>query len=78
MASIGRSDAGVLRPVDVTKASGHPKLCPVKGYNGFIFVRPINRRGLGLGLAVEHTRALVAYVVVLGRPPTHSSLIVII
>ena len=36
MASIGRPDAGVLRPVELTEASGHLKLCPVKGYNGFI------------------------------------------
>ena len=32
MACIERSDAGVLRPVDMTGASGHPVLCPVKGY----------------------------------------------
>ena len=65
-------------PVDLTGASGHPKQCPVKGYNGSIFVGAINRRGLSLGLGAEHTRALVAYVVVLGSPPSHSSLIVII
>ena len=33
---IARSDAGVQRPVDLTGASGHPVLCPVKGYNGSI------------------------------------------
>ena len=67
-----------MRPVDLTEASGHPELCLVKGYNDSIFVGAINRRCLGLGLVVEHTRALVAYVVVLGSPLTHSSLIVII
>ena len=61
-----------MRPVDLTGASGHLELCPVKGYNGSIFVGAINRRGLGLRLIVEHTRALVAYVVVLGSPLTHS------
>ena len=64
--------------VDLTGASGHLEPCPVKGYNGSIFVGAINRRGLGLGLVAEHTRALVAYVVVLGSLPTHLSLIVII
>ena len=67
-----------MRPVDTTGASGHPELCPVKGYNGSIFMGAINRKGLGLGLLVENTRALVAYVVVLGSPLTHSSLIVFI
>ena len=67
-----------MRPVDLTGASGHPELCPVKGYNGSIFVGAINRRGLSLRLVAEHTRALVAYVVVLGSSLTHSSLIVII
>ena len=33
---------------------------------------------VGLGPAVEHTRALVAYVVVLESPPSHIHLIVII
>ena len=45
MACMGRSDAGVLHPVDLTEASGHPEQCPVKGYNGSIFVGAINRRG---------------------------------
>ena len=67
-----------MRPVDLTGASGHPELCPVKGYNDSIFVGAINRRGLGLGLVAEHTRALVAYVVVLGSHPSHICLIVII
>ena len=44
MASIRRPDAGVLRSVDMTGASGHPELCPVKGYNDSIFVGAINRR----------------------------------
>ena len=30
---IARPDAGVLRPVDMTGASGHPVLCLVKGYS---------------------------------------------
>ena len=67
-----------MRPDNLTEASGHPELCPVKGYNSSIFMGAINRRGLGLGLAAEHTRALVAYEVVLGSPLTHSSLIVFI
>ena len=36
MASIGQPDAGVLCPVELTEASDHPVLCPVKGYNGSI------------------------------------------
>ena len=36
VACIARPDARVLRPVDMTRASGHPVLCPVKGYNGSI------------------------------------------
>ena len=31
VACIARPDAGVLRPVDMTRASDHPKLCPVMG-----------------------------------------------
>ena len=67
-----------MRPVILTGASGHPELCQVKGYNGSILVGAINRRGLSLLLDAKHTRALVAYVVVLGSPLTHSSLIVFI
>ena len=33
---IARPDARVLCPVDMTRASGHPEQCPVKGYNGSI------------------------------------------
>ena len=36
MATIERSDAEEQRPVSWTGASGHPALCPVKGYNGSI------------------------------------------
>ena len=36
VACIARPDAGVVRPVDLTRASGHPELCPVKGYNDSI------------------------------------------
>ena len=36
MACITRSDAEVQRPVNLTRASGHPVLCLVKGYNGSI------------------------------------------
>ena len=36
VARIARPDAEVQRPVDMTGASGHPVLCPVKGYNGSI------------------------------------------
>ena len=50
----------------------------MKGYNNSIFVGAINRRGLGLGLVAEHSRVLVAYVVVLGSHLTHLSLIVFI
>ena len=38
----------------------------------------INRRGLSFGMVAEHTRALVAYVVVLWSPLTHLSLIIFI
>ena len=34
MACIARPDAGVLHPVDPTRAFGHPEQCLVKGYNG--------------------------------------------
>ena len=78
MDGVERADAGRVCSVDLTGTSGHPELCPVKGYNGSIFVGAINRRGLGLGPVAEHTRALVAYVVVLGSPLTHLSLIVFI
>ena len=36
VACIARPDAGDLRPVDLTGASGYPVLCPIKGYNGSI------------------------------------------
>jgi hypothetical protein len=37
-----------------------------------LFVRGVINRALGsLGLVAEHTRALVAYVIVLGSPLTH-------
>ena len=36
VACIVRPDAGVLRPVNMIGASGHPVLCPVKGYNSSI------------------------------------------
>ena len=36
VACIARPDAEVQRPVNLTRASGHPMLCPVKGYNGSI------------------------------------------
>ena len=36
VACIERPDTVVLRLVDMTGASGHPVLCPVKGYNGSI------------------------------------------
>ena len=36
MAVVGRPDAEVQRPVNMSVASGQPVLCPVKGYNGSI------------------------------------------
>ena len=36
MACIARPNAEVQRPVNMTGASGHPELCPVKEYNGSI------------------------------------------
>ena len=36
VACIARPDAEVQRPINMTGASGHPVLCPVKGYNGSI------------------------------------------
>ena len=50
---IGRPDARVLRPVELTGASGHPELYPVKGYNGSIswglLFKPHSRLKLTLG-----------------------------
>ena len=42
---IARQDAGRVRPVDLTGSSDCPEQCPVKGYNGSIFMEAINRRG---------------------------------
>ena len=78
MACIRYQKLDQARLVDLIGAFGHPELCPMKGYNGSIFVGAINKRGLGLGLVAEYTRALVAYVIVLGSLLTHSSLIVFI
>jgi hypothetical protein len=50
----------------------------VKGYNGSFRVGLINCPLAGLRPVAKHTRALVAYVVVLGVPLTHSCLIVFI
>ena len=36
VACIARLDAEVQRPINMTGASGHLMLCPVKGYNGSI------------------------------------------
>ena len=36
VAVVGRPDAEVQHPVNMTGASGQPVLCPVKGYNGSI------------------------------------------
>ena len=36
VAAIRGPDAGRVRPVDLTRASGHPMLCLVKGYNDSI------------------------------------------
>ena len=36
VACIARPDTGVQRPVNMTSTSGHPVLCPVKGYNDSI------------------------------------------
>ena len=36
VAVVGRPDAKVQRPVNLTGESGQPVLCPVKGYNGSI------------------------------------------
>ena len=57
VARIGRPDAEVQRPVNMTGASGHPMLCPVKGYNGSIswglLFKPHGRIKLTL-LAILH------------------------
>ena len=45
MDGVERPDAGRVRPVDLTRASDRPERCPVKGYNGSIFVGAINRMG---------------------------------
>ena len=36
VACIAQPNAGVQCPVNITRASGHPVLCPVKEYNGSI------------------------------------------
>ena len=36
VAVVGRPDAEVQRPVNMTGASDQPTLCPMKGYNGSI------------------------------------------
>ena len=36
VACIARPDVEVQRPINLTGASDHPVLCPVKGYNGSI------------------------------------------
>ena len=41
---IARQDAGRVRPVDLTGSSDCPEQCPVKGYNGSIFMGAISRR----------------------------------
>ena len=78
MSSIGRPDAKVLCSVDMIGASGQPEKTSSEGVMSILAHGAINRRDLGLGPRVEHTRALVACVVVLGSPPSHIYLIVII
>jgi hypothetical protein len=66
------------RPVSSTGASGQCEKMPSKGVT-VIFVRgAINTCGGRPWPVAEHTLALVAYVVVLGSPLTHSCLIVFI
>jgi hypothetical protein len=71
-------DAGRLRLVIMTGTFGQLELCLVKGYNDSFRVGLINSPLAGLRPVAKHTRALVAYVVVLGVPLTHSYLIVFI
>ena len=35
VAIVGRPDAEVQRPVNLTRSSDQPMLCPVKGYNDY-------------------------------------------
>jgi hypothetical protein len=53
-------------------------ILPSEGVTASLAHGAINRRGLGLRPVAEHTRALVACVVVLRSPPSHICLIVII
>jgi hypothetical protein len=57
-------------------ASGAPKKCPVKGLITIFICGAINTCGGRPWLVAEHTVVLVAYVVALGSPLTHSYLIV--
>ena len=50
-----------LCSVDLTGASGRPEQCPVKGYNGSIFVGAINRRGVSAMAKEEHLGGLCVH-----------------
>jgi hypothetical protein len=69
---------GAARPVSSTGASGRLKNRPVKGPTAIFVCGAINTYGGQPWPGAEHTIALVAYVVVLGSPLTHSYLIVFI
>jgi hypothetical protein len=69
---------GAAHPVSSTGVFGRCEKMPSEGVT-IIFVRgAINTYGGWPWPAAEHTLALVAYVVVLGSPLTHSCLIVFI
>ena len=42
-----------VHPIDLTGVSSRPEQCPVKGYNGSIFVGAINRRWSQLWLLLS-------------------------
>ena len=49
-----------MHPVDMTSAFSHPELCPIKGYNGSIFMGAINRRWFQLWLLLSTLGDLVS------------------
>jgi hypothetical protein len=73
-----RSVAGWVRSVILTGVSSHPSCAQWRGTIALILWGLINSPLVGLWQTAEHTRALVACVVVLRSPLTHSYLIVFI
>jgi hypothetical protein len=75
LCAIDTTVASVGGATDLSVAS---EICPVRGLTAIFICGAINRSGGRPWALAEHTLALVAYVVVLGSPLTHSCLIVFI